>query len=251
MKRRWGVGLKLAAAAGLIMAVGATPAAANHSWGSYHWARQANPFTVNLGDNLSTTAWDAALGAASSDWTQSNVLDAPVAAGLTTGRKCRPTSGRVEVCNASYGRNGWLGLASIWASGSHITQGTVKLNDTYFNTSTYNTPAWRQSVTCQEVGHTFGLDHQSEDPNVNMNTCMDYYKVPNLHPNQHDYDQLALIYSHLDSTTTLGASLAGSGRGLKRVKDSLFVEDLGNGNKRFLWVFWKDMGLPHGAPAEG
>jgi hypothetical protein len=106
-------------------------------------------------------------------------------------------------------------------------------------------------VTCQEVGHTFGLDHQSEDPNVDKNTCMDYYKVPNLRPNQHDYDQLALIYSHLDSTTTLGASVAGSGRGLKRVKDSLFVEDLGNGNKRFVWVVWKDMGLPHGAPAEG
>lgn len=29
--------------------------------------------------------------------------------------------------------NGWLGIASISVNGSHITQGTVKLNDTYFN----------------------------------------------------------------------------------------------------------------------
>ena len=32
--------------------VGALPASANHSWGNYHWARTANPFTVKLGDNL-------------------------------------------------------------------------------------------------------------------------------------------------------------------------------------------------------
>jgi hypothetical protein len=199
---------------------------------------------------VSTSAWDAALGAVSADWTNSNVLDSPVVPGRTTGRKCRATTGRVEVCNAGYGKNGWLGLASIWLSGSHITQATVKLNDTYFNTSTYNTPAWRRSVTCQEVGHTFGLDHQSEDPNVNTNSCMDYYRIPNLSPNQHDYDELALIYSHLDSTTTLAASTAGSGRRLKRVRDSFFVEDLGNGNKRLVWVFWKDEGVAHSAPDE-
>jgi hypothetical protein len=28
------------------------------------------------------------------------------------------------------------------------------------------------------------------------------------------------------------------------------VEDLGKGNRRFVWVFWKDKGMPHGAPAE-
>src|SRR5688572_31754287 len=53
--------------------------------------------------------------------------------------KCRPTAGRIEVCNAAYGNNGWLGIAQIWISGAHITQGTTKLNDTYFNTDTYNT----------------------------------------------------------------------------------------------------------------
>ncbi len=221
------------------------------AWGSYHWARQSNPFALQLGENLSTAAWETALAGASADWTASRVLDSPVVVGATAGRKCRPTSGRVEVCNAAYGNNGWLGLASVWSSGGHIVQATVKLNDTYFNTSSYNTPAWRRSVTCQEVGHTFGLDHQSEDPEVNMGTCMDYHKVPNLSPNQHDYEQLETIYGHLDATTTLAASTAASGRGLKRVKDSLFVEDLGRGKKRLVWVFWKDHGPPHAPPVEG
>ena len=27
---------------------------ADHSWGNYHWARTANPFTLKLGDNLTS-----------------------------------------------------------------------------------------------------------------------------------------------------------------------------------------------------
>ena len=107
---------------------------------------------------------------------------------------CKPTVGRIEVCNGNYGNNGWLGIAQIWITGGvHITQATTKLNDTYFNTPTYNTPAWRQLVVCQEVGHNFGLGHQDENfDNVNLNTCMDYTSDPasNQHPNNHDYWQL-------------------------------------------------------------
>src|SRR6266540_1791449 len=53
---------------------------ANHSWGGYHWARTSNPFTVKLGDNVSST-WDSALSTASSDWSKSTVLDTTVVAG--------------------------------------------------------------------------------------------------------------------------------------------------------------------------
>ena len=39
---------------------------------------------------------------------------------------------------------------------------------------------------------------------------MDYYHttdgITSTKPNQHDYDQLALIYSHTDTTTTLASS---------------------------------------------
>src|ERR671925_153616 len=108
----------------LAASVFASTAAASHSWGGYHWARTSNPFTVKLGDNVTST-WDGHLQTASSDWSQSSVLDTTVVSGASKGKNCRPTSGRVEVCNAAYGNNGWLGIAQIWISGSHITQGVV------------------------------------------------------------------------------------------------------------------------------
>ena len=93
---------------------------ADHSWGSYRWARTDNPFTLNLGDNVSG-AWDARLQEAAGDWGLSLVLDLEVVEGGTKDnpKKCRPTTGRVEVCNANYG-GAWLGVAQIWISGSHI-----------------------------------------------------------------------------------------------------------------------------------
>jgi len=237
------VGLALAIATFAI----ATTAYATHAWGPYHWGRTVNPFTVKLGDNVST-AWDGYLATASADWSVSSVLDTTVVAGGAKGN-CRPTSGRVEVCNKTYGFNGWLGVASIWISGTHITQGTVKLNDSYFNTSTYNTPAWRQFVACQEVGHTFGLDHQDVIfDNSNLGTCMDYTNDPdgtlsaqlsNLHPNQHDYEELGLIYSHLDSVTTVGQTI--TRRGAKDEDGAMtttYVFDLGNGEKQVNFIYW-------------
>ena len=247
--------LAIIAAAATTTLMVAPAAQANHSWNGYHWARTSNPFTVKLGDNVSS-AWDASLQGASSDWSQSTVLDTTIVTGQARPKNCRPTSGRVEVCNASYGNTGWLGVAQIWITGStHITQGTVKLNDTYFNTATYNTPAWRNLVTCQEVGHTFGLAHQDENfNNANLGTCMDYTNDPstNQHPNKHDYDELVTIYSHLDSFTTLGAALPRSARsvtsdaqgwgraveGSRASGHSTYVRDLGHGNKVITFVTW-------------
>lgn len=125
--------------------------------------------------------------------------------GLTTARRCKPSSGRIEVCNDKYGKNGWLGIAQIWISGDHIMQGIVKVNDTYFSTSKYNTDAWKNLVMCQEVGHTVGLGHVDEDMNnTPLGTCMDYSSDPNpnQHPNNHDYEMLESIYGHLDGSNT-------------------------------------------------
>src|SRR3990167_1197092 len=197
------IGASVLAAVGLALVAGAT-----HSWGGYHWARTASPFTLKLGDNVSG-AWDSYLGTSSADWSVSAVLDTTIVAGGTDPRRCKPTLGRVEVCNSKYGKNGWLGIAGIYVNGGHITQGYVKVNDTYFNTAYYNTPAWRNLVLCQEVGHTLGLDHQDEDfNNPSLGTCMDYSSdpTPNQHPNQHDYDMLSEIYAHFDTTTTLSQS---------------------------------------------
>lgn len=88
-------------------------------------------------------------------------------------------SGVVEICNLKYGQNGWLGIAGISISGSHITKAYTKLNDTYFVMAQYNTTAHRQMVVCQEIAHDFGLDHQDENfSNTNLGTCMDYTNDP-------------------------------------------------------------------------
>lgn len=175
-------------------------------------------------------------------------------------RNCRPTAGRDEICNATYGNTGWLGVAQIWLTGgTQITQGTVKVNDTYFNTPQYNTSAWRNLVICQEVGHTFGLDHQDTNfDNTNLGTCMDCTSNPlgppdNEHPNKHDYDALVTIYTHLDTTTTVGqstkgagaAAAFGNGRGREVSQSrgghtSVFVRDLGAGNSIVTFVIWAD-----------
>jgi hypothetical protein len=225
----------------------------SHSWGGYHWARTTSSFTLDVGDNVSSE-WDGVLNTTISDWTQSTVLNLNKVAGAATTKRCKGSSGKVEVCNARYGNNGWLGIASISLSGGHISSGTVKLNDTYFSSPQYNTTAWRNLVSCQEVGHTLGLDHQDENfDNPPLGTCMDYTSdpSPNQHPNAHDYDQLKTIYQHLDSTTTVGATgghsngasdnpaewgeLMSSSRGGQQ---ETYVKEHGNGDATVTFVTW-------------
>jgi len=254
----------LASAVAVTFAIGApTQVSATHSWGGYHWARTSNPFTLKLGNNV-TAPWGTILDTTVSDWSASTVLDLQKVAGSTSARRCKPTAGMVQVCNERYGNNGWLGIAQIWISGTHITQGTTKVNDTYFNTATYNTTAWRNLVMCQEVGHTFGLDHQDETfDNPNLGTCMDYTNNPgtNQHPNAHDYQELGIIYGHNDSTTTLAqvqASAAAHPRDMvehdynvrsqwgKLVRESknglkeVYVLDFGQGHKLVTFVRWAE-----------
>lgn len=243
-------------------------AEASHSWGNYHWSRPTNPLTLTVGDNVSSV-WDSYLNTALSDWSTSSVTHLNKVVGLTNPRRCKPALGRIEVCNSKYGNNGWLGLAQIWVNGSHITQAVAKMNDTYFNTSKYNTPAWRQLVMCQEVAHDFGLDHQDESfSNLNLGTCMDYTSKPsgppsNEHPNTHDYEQLELIYAHLDATVaTLTTRINGQnqrdterngeidfsdraewGRELRRDsrgRANLYERDLSRGKKVITHVLWID-----------
>ena len=239
----------LAAAVG-VMATGvlAAPASANHSWGNYHWARTANPFTVAVGDNVDA-GWDGHLRTAVRDWsvdTAGNPLNAVVVSGASKGRQCKASAGRVEVCNASYGNTGWSGIATIWiSSGGHITQGTAKMNDFYM---AGRPEVSKAHVMCQEVGHDWGLDHQDES-GADLNTCMDYADAfDNAHPNRHDYEQLAAIYSHVDSFTTIGSAATGlAGRDGARPykterkdnrRSSRIIEHFSDETKRITLIEW-------------
>ena len=77
----------LAAATAAVLAALAAPgsALANHSWGGYHWARTANPFTVELDNNL-TSAWTSYLSTASSDWAACVRLRSPPTAASWSAR---------------------------------------------------------------------------------------------------------------------------------------------------------------------
>jgi len=251
-------------------------AGASHSWGNYHWARTSNPFTIKVVDSM-TADWDDNLDVAISDWSSSTVMNITEEAGdssFKTRKRCVAVSGKVHACNATYGNNGWLGLAQIWISGGHITQGTAKMNDTYFSSPSYNETA-RQHVVCQEIGHDWGLTHQDES-GADLNTCMDYSSaLDNPHPNAGDYDQLLCIYDetkngvtlttqggahtctgtgHLDSTTTIAAMPAGFANADvhaqenwgEKVSESadghsaVYARDFGNGFMIITHVTWAE-----------
>lgn len=244
----------------LVMVVALPLAAqADHSWGSYHWAKTSNAVSIPVIDSM-TSDWDDNLVAAISDWDASSVLDVSKETGNTsnkTRKRCSPVSGKVRACNAAYGNNGWLGLAQIWVSGGHIAQGVAKMNDTYF-ASGYGEVA-RQHVICQEIGHSWGLGHQDESGD-DLNTCMDYSNaLDNAHPNAHDYAQLETIYAHTDSVAPPRTKGKGKNRnasalananvraqanwgrkvhGSANGKSAVFVRGLGGGLKVYTHVTW-------------
>lgn len=261
------------------------PAWADHSWATYHWKKGAEELAVPVGDNVSSK-WDDYLrwamnggprfdGSAGEGWNASTKIEGGVVSGSTRPKNCKAVSGTIQVCSERYGYNGWLGVAQIWISDGHIVQGITKVNDSYFDSRTYNKPEWRKLVMCQEIGHDYGLGHTDEIfDNPNDGTCMDYTNAPaggvvngvnygpsNEYINQHDKDQLDAIYNHSESTSNFvvrefgravpnnrfgddgigGDSPASWGRIVDRDAEGrphLYELDFGDGKKRITHVFW-------------
>ena len=256
---------KFAALAAVSVAALSVPASASHSWNDYHWARSGTQITPPVKMSV-TSAWRNYVQTAVADWNQSTVIQSPGPTAVSNDpKRCAAISGQILVCNAAYGRRGWLGIASIWLSSGHIVQGTTKLNDSYYGAgSTYNTPAWRAAVTCQEIGHDYGLAHQDEDFSTDAtSSCMEYTSRPegNEHPDAHDYSQLQAIYAHADSTNfgiaTVGQGPASAPRGLSGAiagdspaewgravgfdahgRPNVFEQDVGNGIRKITHVLW-------------
>jgi hypothetical protein len=211
------IGSALVLAAIIALGFGAV-VSADHAWGPYHWARTTSSFNLTI-VNSTTGDWDPYVARAVSDWSDSGALNMVEDPDGSTAdkdrRRCSAPAGQVRICNLAYGFNGWLGIAGISIdTDGHIVSGYTKLNDSYFSTASYNKPDWKQSVACQELGHNVGLGHQDEDfGNTSLLSCMDYQNPPFEYPNDHDYNQLASIYNHLDTYNSYAGSDDGGGGG--------------------------------------
>ncbi len=207
----------VAAAAATVML--SLPVIASHTWANYHWERDSNPITLPIIDSV-TGDWQDEFDNTLAAWNVSSVIDLVVDSNddsSSTRSSCSMVSGKIRICNDSYGVNGWLGLATINISGDHITQGSAQVNDSYSMSQED-----RNHVMCQEVGHLFGLGHTSENGS-SQETCMDYSDDPNSQwPNAHDYELLEDIYEHLDTGGNNGGGRPCRGRGCNRGNGSSF-----------------------------
>ena len=179
------------------------PTAATPTAGNFHWGRQSSQFTLEIGSNLDGP-WPGILNQVVSDWNKNETVTFRVVGGGTNPQECRPVTGRVEACNWRYGTQvGWLGLTRLYfnSGGDHIEAATVQVNDSFFDTaSEYNNDAARRHTMCHEIGHTTGLDHVSTDSCMNDSQ---FAVFNNVKPINKDFNQLARIYGHSDSTTTV------------------------------------------------
>lgn len=177
------------------LAVGTGIVLANHPWicsGStaYHWSST----TVGYASPVEERAGGRAIGRNRQDYV--NAFNGSVSV-WHTGTAMNLVSGtQLRLYYDTYGRNGWLGLATIYPSGCIITRATSKANDSYLRDTSRYSQTNVDHVTCQEVGHTFGLDHNRTETNTCMN---DTILTAGNKINQHDKDQLASIYAGLRS----------------------------------------------------
>jgi hypothetical protein len=128
-------------AAGLLIASLAGSAAHAHQWGCWIQADR----NVKLRNASGGSQADAAIG----DWNSMTILNISyVGSGEET-----------YVFNANSGATGWGGIARIVSySGCTILRATDQLNTYYYSGSSISA----RGVHCQEIGHTFGLDHSND-----------------------------------------------------------------------------------------
>jgi hypothetical protein len=127
-------------AATLLIAGLVGQAAQAHQWGCWIQADR-NVRARNVGGSQA--------GAALNDWNSMTILNiSSVSSGEET-----------YMFNANSGATGWGGIARIVSySGCTILRATDQLNTYYYSSSSIAA----RGVHCQEVGHTFGLDHSND-----------------------------------------------------------------------------------------
>lgn len=171
----WGVVLMVAAT------IGATASFASHRWGCWKYANYyIRWYNGASGDYYNIYQEEAKTD--SDSWDKYTDLYLPQVGSAGS-------SDHVNAYSGFYGSNGWLGLASIVNySGCTVYQGNAYLNRSYLDYG-YSRTA-KKHVACQEVGHLFGLHHNTSA----SNTCMNDSILTAPYPNSHDRDLINSLY---------------------------------------------------------
>jgi hypothetical protein len=140
-----------------------------HNWWAWHWDKSTLGVQV-YGSHMTESRQ------AISDWNSMTHIKLPES----------PYHTDLSVFGANFGDTGWGGLASIEASSwdwhcwwwCRIDHAHARFNDFYNSSNSW----WARGVQCQEVAHTFGLDHN------NYGGCMGlgYYYGSGNTPSSHD-----------------------------------------------------------------
>jgi hypothetical protein len=191
---------------GVLLGLAALPgvAVAGHAWSvngrAVHWASTTNPVRIDLGDNLDDPVWKDKLYIPTLVW--SIYPTGPGQLGLSPFMRVAAQAGglasnEVEMHDGFYGRNGWVGQATLNSidSQGHIRDATVQLNQSYSLSESQ-----KQATINHEVGHTLGLAHQE-------GTVMCPILCGISNPVQHDWDVVTYVNAHTDSYDTPTLSL--------------------------------------------
>jgi hypothetical protein len=127
------------------------------------------------------------------------------------------------------GRLGYAHLG-IWYQ---TTPPTIAYASVNINTFYSTTDVGKIHVGCQEFGHALGLDHQSEDPWVDTDSCMDYFNGKNNEfPNLHDFEILIEKYPFINDTDIqTQTQTSGFMASRRRMTDMLRKNQKNNKNK--------------------
>ena len=126
---------------------------AGNQWFCWHWPKNTIAVNTAVGGY-----WGGVISTEFGQWNSDTCLT------ITGGSEITADAGL-------YGINGWLGLARLLdydGNTCEIKKAEALMNRSYLDGASYDETDDRH-VTCQEQGHTFGLDHRKGPRNQ---TCM-------------------------------------------------------------------------------
>ena len=176
-------------AAGLLIASLAGSAAQAHQWGCW--------IQADRNVRIRNASGGSQASAAISDWNSMTILNiSSVSSGEET-----------YVFNANSGATGWGGIARLTSvSGCTILRGTAQVNTYYYSGSSISA----RGVHCQEIGHTFGLDHSNDGG------CMGggywYDIATHYRPVSHNVTDIGNMYANRISTVPMVGPEVGAPR---------------------------------------